>query len=64
MTGERELVEGEMSETAGERVGLGGPDWERSGGAPGAKNPTWRNFGTGSITARGARRGGSIGQSG
>jgi len=52
MTGEREL------EIGGEEwVELGGPDWERSGGA---KNPTWRNLGTGSITARGARREGSI----
>jgi len=52
MTGEREL------EIGGEEwVVFGGPDWERSGGA---KNPTWRNLGTGSITARGARREGSI----
>lgn len=63
MTGERELPEGERSDAGGEEdeaaaTGSGGPETERSGGAPGAKNPTWRTLG--SITVRGARRG-SIG---
>ena len=51
------MPEGEISDTGGEdeaKVGSGGPDWKRSGGAPGAKNPTWRTLG--SITAREARR--------
>ncbi len=62
MTGERELPEGESSGTGGEEevlevgigaeIGSGVPDWERSSGA---KNPTWRIFG--SLTVRAARRG-------
>lgn len=60
MTGERE---GERSDTGGDEeeddaIGAGGPETARSGGAPGAKNPTCRTLG--SITVRGARRG-SIG---
>lgn len=55
MTGDKELPEGEMSETSGgDEVGSGGPDRERSGGAAGAKNPTWRTLG--SLTVRGTRR--------
>lgn len=63
MTGERELPEGEWSEIGGEDaeeevIGSGGPESDRSGGAPGVKNPTLRTLG--SITVRAARRG-SIG---
>lgn len=63
MTGERELPEGERSGIGGEDeeeevIGSGGPESDRSGGAPGAKNPTLRTLG--SITVRAARRG-SIG---
>lgn len=44
-----------MSETGGEEdAGWGGPDWDRSGGAPGVKNPTCLTFG--SLTVRGTRR--------
>lgn len=63
MTGERELPEGERSDTRGDEaeddaIGAGGPETERSGGAPGVKKPTFRTLG--SITVRGDRRG-SIG---
>lgn len=55
MTGERVLPEGERSETGGEdEDGSGGVEWDRVGGAPGAKNPTWRTLG--SMTVRGTRR--------
>lgn len=56
MTGDKELPEGETSDTGGdEDVGAGGPDSERSSGAAGAKNPTCRTLG--SLTVRGTRRG-------
>lgn len=63
MTGERELPEGDRSDTGGDEeeddtIGAGGTETVRSGGAPGAKNPTCRTLG--SITVRGDRRG-SIG---
>lgn len=59
MTGERELPEGERSETGGEEaevevIGSGGLEKDRSGKAPGVKNPTWRTLG--SITVRAGRR--------
>ena len=53
ITGERELPEGEISDTTGEDDDSRGTDWVRSG--PGAKNPTWRTFG--SLTALPPRRG-------
>lgn len=51
MTGEKELPEGERSVTGGREEGD-----RPSGllGPAGAKNPTWRTFG--SITVRAARR--------
>lgn len=56
ITGDKELPEGETSETGGdEDVGSGGPELGPSGGPTGAKNPTCRTLG--SLTVRGTRRG-------
>lgn len=50
MTGERELPDWEREAGGEER---GGSDWVPSGGGAGAKNPTFRTFG--SITREGRR---------
>lgn len=48
MTGDKELLDGVMSETGGDVDGPVGPDWyrNRSELGPAVKKPTWRTFGS------------------